>query len=622
MAQPSMKLTNGALDVQVLSAAAAGTENGLVVRTIPSSTLGQFVTGSAGATLALDSTVGGVTTALTNKSAAFKLTDGTNLAKLTQVGATYALDVNVVASAGDTIVDGAAFTAGTSYLTPVGGVFDDSIAAVSVNGKQVVARLTSFRAIHVHLRDNAGVALGTAGNKLVVDGSGVTQPVSGTITANIGTVNGLALDATLTGGTQKTRLTDGTNNATITAGGSLNANVTNTVTVSGTVALSAGAAAIGSITNTGFNLTGVVKGTSSALNATVKSVDANTNALDVAVNGSVVLGTGASVIGSISNTAFTANIGTTNGLALDATLTGGTAKVKLWDGTNNASVTAGGSLNVNITGGASSATSVDNTAFTAGSSTVSTISGVAFTGVPTAATTGNQAALALTTFRSAHVSLRDTSGVALGITSGALNINISSGSIANTSFIATQAAPGVHANYFWNRLTDGTNDVVVSATGAIKVDGSAVTQPVSGTVAVTGVATAANQTNGTQLAQISNGTNQAAVKNVAPSYNDYALITRNIDAAASYVHYGANQIITNVKASAGLLKSVVINTPGDTGATLTIYDTATTTTTVVVASINLSVNPTTLSYGLALTAGIAIVITGVSTACDVTLLYA
>jgi hypothetical protein len=39
--------------------------------------------------------------------------------------------------------------------------------------------------------------------RVPVDGSGVTQPVSGTVTANIGTTNGLALDATLTGGTQK-----------------------------------------------------------------------------------------------------------------------------------------------------------------------------------------------------------------------------------------------------------------------------------------------------------------------------------------------------------------------------------------------------------------------------------
>jgi hypothetical protein len=42
-------------------------------------------------------------------------------------------------------------------------------------------------------------------------------PVSGTVTANIGTTNGLALDATLTGGTQQSKITDGTNVATVKA---------------------------------------------------------------------------------------------------------------------------------------------------------------------------------------------------------------------------------------------------------------------------------------------------------------------------------------------------------------------------------------------------------------------
>lgn len=51
-----------------------------------------------------------------------------------------------------------------------------------------------------------------------VDGSAATQPVSGTITANAGTnlnTSALALDATLTGGTQKSKITDGTNETNI-----------------------------------------------------------------------------------------------------------------------------------------------------------------------------------------------------------------------------------------------------------------------------------------------------------------------------------------------------------------------------------------------------------------------
>lgn len=73
-----------------------------------------------------------------------------------------------------------------------------------------------------------GVASMTA---LKVDGSAVTQPVSGTffqaiqpvsgtVTANAGTnlnTSALALDATFTGGTARTKITDGTNNAAVKA---------------------------------------------------------------------------------------------------------------------------------------------------------------------------------------------------------------------------------------------------------------------------------------------------------------------------------------------------------------------------------------------------------------------
>lgn len=56
-----------------------------------------------------------------------------------------------------------------------------------------------------------------ASGDLKVDGSGVTQPVSGTVTANIGTSGSLALDATLTGGSQKAIVRGGAKGATSTA---------------------------------------------------------------------------------------------------------------------------------------------------------------------------------------------------------------------------------------------------------------------------------------------------------------------------------------------------------------------------------------------------------------------
>jgi hypothetical protein len=131
--------------------------------------------------------------------------------------------------------------------------------------------------------------LGTVSNPVRVDPTGsTTQPVSGTVTANAGTnlnTSALALDATLTGGTQKTKIVDtgGTNVASVSAAGAVKVDGSAaTQPVSGTVTA-----------NAGTNL--------------------NTSAL-----------------------------------ALDATLTGGTQKTKIVDtgGTNVASVSAAGAVKV------------------------------------------------------------------------------------------------------------------------------------------------------------------------------------------------------------------------------------------------------------------------------------
>jgi hypothetical protein len=58
-------------------------------------------------------------------------------------------------------------------------------------------------------------------NRLIVNGSQVTQPIVGTVTSNIGTTGGLALDSTLTGGTQKVQLTNGSIQVVVTAANAL-----------------------------------------------------------------------------------------------------------------------------------------------------------------------------------------------------------------------------------------------------------------------------------------------------------------------------------------------------------------------------------------------------------------
>jgi hypothetical protein len=82
-----------------------------------------------------------------------------------------------------------------------------SLASTTITGSVAVTGnfFQATQPISGTITANAGT--GT----FLVDGSAHTQPVSGNITANIGTTNGLALDSTLTGGTQKTLNYDGTN---------------------------------------------------------------------------------------------------------------------------------------------------------------------------------------------------------------------------------------------------------------------------------------------------------------------------------------------------------------------------------------------------------------------------
>lgn len=96
---------------------------------------------------------------------------------------------------GASATDLATFTAGTSVFAPNGGVFNDGLTAVT-SGQQAMARITAQRASHVNLRNVSGAEIGTASiplqvslantaanaTAIKVDGSAVTQPISGTVT--------------------------------------------------------------------------------------------------------------------------------------------------------------------------------------------------------------------------------------------------------------------------------------------------------------------------------------------------------------------------------------------------------------------------------------------------------
>jgi hypothetical protein len=130
-----------------------------------------------------------------------------------------------------------------------------------------------------------------------------TQPISGTVTANAGTnlnTSALALDATLTGGTQQTKITDGTNVATVKAASTAAVAADKAVVVAVSPNNTVG------VTGTFWQATQPVSGT---FWQTTQPISA----------ASLPLPTGA---------------------AADATLTGGTAQARITDGTNVATVKA------------------------------------------------------------------------------------------------------------------------------------------------------------------------------------------------------------------------------------------------------------------------------------------
>ena len=192
-----------ALRVSIVSGSSSGTQyaEGATAATA-TGTLSMAKNGTALKSLLVDSSSNllvSLNTAVpagTNYMGKVRLTDGTNDTTLRSLTNTKALDVAIVDGSGNQITS---FGGGTQYANAAAQATPTGTVSLGWDGANVRALSTS----------NAGV--------LKVDNSANTQPVSGTVTANIGTSGSLALDATLTGGTQQTKITDGTNVASVKA---------------------------------------------------------------------------------------------------------------------------------------------------------------------------------------------------------------------------------------------------------------------------------------------------------------------------------------------------------------------------------------------------------------------
>jgi hypothetical protein len=86
------------------------------------------------------------------------------------------------------VADNAAFTDGTTKLAMVGYIFDEAAGTALTENDAAAARVDAKRAQINVIEDGATrarYATVTAANALKIDGSAVTQPVSGTVTANL-----------------------------------------------------------------------------------------------------------------------------------------------------------------------------------------------------------------------------------------------------------------------------------------------------------------------------------------------------------------------------------------------------------------------------------------------------
>lgn len=99
--------------------------------------------------------------------------------------------------------DNGAFTFGTTSINPIGAVFDDTSPNTATENSAAVLRMTQNKALHINLRNASGTEIGTSSNPVQVtlantganatavkvDGSAVTQPISGSLTNISGTIS-------------------------------------------------------------------------------------------------------------------------------------------------------------------------------------------------------------------------------------------------------------------------------------------------------------------------------------------------------------------------------------------------------------------------------------------------
>ncbi|HEV2403740.1 MAG TPA: hypothetical protein VGS08_06095, partial [Candidatus Saccharimonadales bacterium] len=313
------------------------------------------------------------------------------------------------------------------------------------------------------MANSSPVVIASDQSAVKVDGSAVTQPVSGTVTANAGsgTFNiqaNASMDLSQVGG------------SSVATGGA-----------SGLLAIAGNVASESSDSGNPVKV-GAVFNSSAPTPSSGQRVDLQadssgnlkTNVTNtVTVSGTVTANAG-------SGTQST-NIAQVNGATV-ATAATGIAKVGLTDGSGAAITSTSSALDVNIkSGGSASAATTDEASWTAGSSSFAPTGGV-FNDSAAALTSGQQGTARLTNNRAIHTNLRNASGTEIATSSNPVRIDptgtttqpisgtvtANAGTNLNTSALALESG-GNLATTATN--TTGLNNTVGTAGSAIPSKG-------------------------------------------------------------------------------------------------------------------------------------------------------
>ncbi len=358
--------------------------------------------------------------------------------------------------------DNGGFTAGSSIFAPLGGVYFSTATAnpVTASGDWAAAQLTHYRALQTDWYNSSGTEMGTSGSPVQVS---LANTGSNSTAVTVGQATAASLNATVVGtGTFATQLTGSTNNIN---------------NISGTVSLPTGAATAANQTNASQK-TQIVDGSGNVIASTSNNLDvqcANCSGSGISTADGASWTAGTSLfagIGGAYQTTATSNPLTAGDQGF-AQLTRYRALMSDWYNSSGAEMgTSGSPVQVSI-------------ANTGANGTAMLVTGTGGTFPVTGTfwqTTQPVSVASLPLPTGASTSANQPTNAAIGSTT--------SGQTGNLDLAAvTTGAP---------TYTTGQSDPLsLTTAGALRVDASATTQPVSGSVSLTGSTNNINNISGT-----------------------------------------------------------------------------------------------------------------------------